>query len=565
MGSHPDPQKRRRIVAHCTGGSIEAVILREPRYGSLASCKPRDAARAGRGWIDVTGASVTTGWVGAAHADAGPIGGGGLGASSRHRVAEPQITGAVRPFIDERMVAMQRRGSARRRELVGRACVDAGRQEATPRARVVHVSTARALLKLDVTMTQPQGFQRLFGFGSTSAIIRLHTVLGAIGLFSACGVDTDEPDVSEASSEVRVDSFLTTSCTTAVVIGLSNQIANEVSCLNPNSLTRFAAGSGITIASSAVLPFLSAGAKRDLQAVGNVSVNSAFRTVAAQYLLVEWFNRGRCGITAAAAPGRSNHESGRAVDLGNFSSRITAMANHGWSHSVPGDPVHFDHLSSADIRGRDTLAFQRLWNRNNAGDRISEDGIYGPQTEARLRRSPATGFPIGASCSAARAVVADVVAVDGPDKVAPNTQAHYVVTLTNNTESDWPATTKLMVPGGASELYDAASWTSNVEVGTIGVAIPAGTKGVIELSIAAPNVLTATPMALTLALTDGDAEVGTIDLAMTVTPDGDENLSTDGDDQSDHEGGGAGCSTGGGHAGWLAFAPALLVLRRRRR
>jgi len=39
---------------------------------------------------------------------------------------------------------------------------------------------------------------------------------------------------------------------------------------------------------------------------------------------------------------------------------ITSMANRGWAHDVPGDPVHFDHLSSPDIRGKDVLAFQRL-------------------------------------------------------------------------------------------------------------------------------------------------------------------------------------------------------------
>jgi hypothetical protein len=384
-------------------------------------------------------------------------------------------------------------------------------------------------------------------------------------LLSACGVEGSGPELSEASSAVTVSSFITSSCSTSVVIGLSNQIASEVSCLSPSSLTRFAAGSGITIASSSVLPFLAANAKTDLQAVGNVSINSAFRTVAAQFLLLEWFNRGRCGITAAAAVGRSNHESGRAVDVGNFSSRISAMAAHHWSHDVPGDPVHFDHLTSADIRGKDTLAFQRLWNRNNPGDKISEDGDYGPQTEARLKKSPATGFAKGAICGA-RVAVEDVVAIDGPDKVAPNTKAHYVVTINNSSETDWPATTRLVVATGASELYDATSWTSNVEVGTLGVAIPAGSQGVVELDVAAPSVATATPMGLALTLTDGDAQLGTIELAMTVTPDGDENLSTDADDQEDVEGGGSGgCSTGGGHAGWLAFAPVLLVLRRRRK
>jgi Synergist-CTERM protein sorting domain-containing protein len=49
---------------------------------------------------------------------------------------------------------------------------------------------------------------------------------------------------------------------------------------------------------------------------------------------------------------------------------------------------------------------------------------------------------------------------------------------------------------------------------------------------------------------------------MTVTPNGDENLSNDRDDQFDDDVSG-GCSAGGG-AGWLAFAPVLLVLRRRR-
>ena len=71
---------------------------------------------------------------------------------------------------------------------------------------------------------------------------------------------------------------------------------------------------------------------------------------------------------------------------------IGPMADQDWSHSVPGDPVHFDHLGSPDIRGRDVLAFQRLWNRNNPNDQIAEDGDYGPATESRLgkRRRPAS-------------------------------------------------------------------------------------------------------------------------------------------------------------------------------
>ena len=85
----------------------------------------------------------------------------------------------------------------------------------------------------------------------------------------------------------------------------------------------------------------------------------------------------------------------------------------------------------------------------------------------------------------------------------------------------------------------------------------------MELEVVAPSVATETPVSTEIALTDGDSQVGDITLAMTVTPNGDENTSNDANDQFDGEVSG-GCNAGGG-AGWLAFAPVLLVLRRRRR
>lgn len=444
--------------------------------------------------------------------------------------------------------------------------IDEWRRPATPAddPPTTRRRPARRLLELAGIMTRSHDFHRLFGSSSALAITRLHT-LGIIGALAmpACGVD--EPDYGEVTSAATVASFITSTCSTAVVIGLSKQIADEIGCMNPGSLVRFATGSGITFTSNAVLPYLAANAKRDLQAVGNVQLNSAFRTVAQQFLIVEWFDRGLCGITAAAAPGRSNHESGRAVDLQNWSSRVTAMANHGWSHSVPGDPVHFDHLSSPDIRGKDVLAFQRLWNRNHPGDKIAADGIYGPQTESRLRQSPATGFATGPVCTAGLQSAAEIVAVDGPDRVAPGARAHYRLTVDNTTDAEWPATTRLVVAGGTpSELYDAASWVSSSEVGALGAAVPAGGQATIDVDVVAPGDVTEpTALAADLALLDGAAEVGTVTIALTVTPNGDENLSGDSDDQYDGEVSG-GCSAGGA-AGWLALAPVLLVLRRRRR
>jgi uncharacterized protein (TIGR03382 family) len=393
-------------------------------------------------------------------------------------------------------------------------------------------------------------------------------MLGALVLAGGC-VGLDETEYGVTESAVSVGSHQTDTCSTSVVIGLSKQVAEEIGCQNPTSLVKFEPSANLQITSTAVLPFLNASAKTDLEKVATtrvVQVNSAFRTVVQQYLLFRWFQLGRCGISAAASPGRSNHESGRALDVANFSSVISSMAARGWAHDVAGDPVHFDHLSSPDIRGKDVLAFQRLWNRNNAGDQISEDGLYGPQTEARVKASPSTGFPIGATC-APRNGGADVLMVEGPDKIAPDAKAHFALTVQNNNTADWSADTRLVVAGGAdSQLYDADSWVSAKEVGTIGSDIGAGAMGVIELDVHAPAVTEETPVFTQLSLLDPNGQnVGTIDLAVTVTPNGDEGTSTDGGDSNDGDLEG-GCNAGGGAGSWpLAAGLALLALRRRRR
>jgi hypothetical protein len=236
---------------------------------------------------------------------------------------------------------------------------------------------------------------------------------------SACGGDDamdPPPTTPDAAVPVGmpsiegtpVSSFETTSCSTGTVLALSKQIAEEVDCLMPGQLVKFEERATIELTGSAVLPYVSEQARADLYAAADagggrvIQVTSAFRTIVQQYLLNRWFMLGRCGITAAADPGRSNHESGRALDISNYSSWVTTMGAHGWSHSVPGDPVHFDHLASPDIRGADILAFQRLWNRNAPDDQIGEDGDFGPATAERVKRAPAEGFGIGALCDGAR-------------------------------------------------------------------------------------------------------------------------------------------------------------------
>ncbi|MDQ3370149.1 MAG: SYNERG-CTERM sorting domain-containing protein [Myxococcota bacterium] len=406
---------------------------------------------------------------------------------------------------------------------------------------------------------------------SPAARVALHAAVLAVGVSTiGCALPgDDEPALGIIESEVSVAAYTTSGCSTSVVIGLSKQIAEEIGCMGAGSLVRFTPSANLQITSNAVLPYLHGAAKANLDSVAAtrvVQVNSAFRTVAQQYLLYRWYQLGRCGITAAATPGRSNHEGGRALDIQNYSSVISAMGARGWSHNVPGDPVHFEHLSSPDLRGRDVLAFQRLWNRNTTTDKIAEDGAYGPQTEARLRAAPATGFARGATCGT-REQAADVVMIEGPDKIAPGTKATYAITLNNAGAADWPASTKLVVTGGGtSPLYDAASWTSPGEIGTLDMDVPAGQQGIVAFEVAAPLVTEETPLFTQLSLASDGASFGTINLAVTVTPNGDEGMSGDSSDEHDEGAQVTGGCNAGGAGGWAALLiPALVLLRRRRR
>ena len=370
-------------------------------------------------------------------------------------------------------------------------------------------------------------------------------------------------DFGETESAVTVGGVGTT-CSTSVVIGLSKQIAEEVGCASPGSLVAFAPTAKLTITSNAVLPYLAKNAKADLLVAsesGVLQVNSAFRTIAQQYLLYKWYQAGQCGITAAATVGNSNHESGRAVDLANYSARITAMANHGWAHDVPGDDVHFDHLGSADIRGKDTAAFQRLWNRNHPDDKIAEDGAYGAQTASRLAMSPAGGFATGAICNVPKTDVADLVGITGPDKVAPSTQAHYAIAVKNTGTAAWPATTVLVTADAMpSELHDP-SWISDTVAAELGASVAAGATTTIELDVTTPAATMDTPIQQLFALRDGTAMFGSFPLALTVVMAG---ANTSGDSsEGDPTQPGGGCNAGGGASWWVGLA-AIALLRRRR-
>ena len=385
----------------------------------------------------------------------------------------------------------------------------------------------------------------------------------------------EDPELNETSQFATVSTYVSGTCSTGVVAGLSMQIADEIGCINASSLVRFTPTANLQLTNSAVLPYLEQGAKTDLEAVAStrtIQINSAFRTVAQQYLLYRWWQASRCGIAAAATPGRSNHESGRALDVANWSTRVSALGARGWAHDVPGDDVHFDHLASADIRGQDVRAFQRLWNRNNPGDLISVDGAYGPQTESRLRQAPATGFSLGPTCkTSSTAATVDVVSVEGPDRVQPQTRAHFKLTLLNGTDVEWPGTAVLRLAGTTSQLHDA-SWLSTTDITTLGSAISPQSQGEVSFDVMTPLVTEETPIFEQLVLVSGTTQLGTVNLALTVVPGMEEPTSGEADDHNDQydQQVSGGCSTtpnpGNGSTS-IIFALALLAFvgRRRRR
>ncbi len=214
--------------------------------------------------------------------------------------------------------------------------------------------------------------------------------------------------VDEAVAGSTVAQAAASSCSTSSVKALSLQIIAEARCLNPDAYVPITKTSNVTFG-SAVFAYLEKPARDRLVSALNanpsksMTINSALRTVVQQYMLYNWYQNGRCSISLAAKPGASNHETGLALDVSQYSSWKTILQNKGFKWLGSGDPVHFDYAGTGAVsyKGLDVKAFQRLWNRNNPGDAISVDGAWGPQTEARMKKSPAGGFAKGATCGTA--------------------------------------------------------------------------------------------------------------------------------------------------------------------
>ena len=228
--------------------------------------------------------------------------------------------------------------------------------------------------------------------------------------------ESDDGEPTHASSKpaapskhyASVQQAAVESCTTASVDGLSRQIIAQARCIKPNAFVPLPSRPNLVVASQ-VFPYLELEARDHLlKAVDarpklKMTVNSALRTVAQQYLVWRWSASKRCGVPLATPPGESNHEVGFALDIAEAGTWRPALEAQDFKWLGASDRVHFDYKGASATPGNatDVLAFQKLWNRNHPTDKISEDGRYSPNVEQRLKQAPPDGFTLGPSCSKA--------------------------------------------------------------------------------------------------------------------------------------------------------------------
>lgn len=188
-------------------------------------------------------------------------------------------------------------------------------------------------------------------------------------------------------------------CSTDSVKNLSLQVIDEMNLLIPNVLVSFddldVSGNEATV-NFFLQPKAKETLRRAIKRRGvTLRLNSAYRTVVQQHILFSW--QGSECVDLAATPGKSNHEDGFAIDTPDWEEWIPALKAEGWEWFGLSDRVHFTYMGGGvrdDIGDIGVKAFQILWNKHNPNDRIDEDSDYGPETAARLDRSPTNGFAI---------------------------------------------------------------------------------------------------------------------------------------------------------------------------
>lgn len=196
-------------------------------------------------------------------------------------------------------------------------------------------------------------------------------------------------------------------CSTAGLRPLNEQIVevllSAVNTPTETNLVRCDDIPRLRVIGNSTIALLQPAARKSLQEViaeqgRQLKLIHAYRTIAQQFVLLQWKIRGRCNITAARKPGTSDHERAIAIDIDDFSVWRDALESHGWDWAGPGDRGHFSFRGpgvSPKVLTESVRSFQRLWNLNHPDDLIDEDGKFGDiETGPRLLLSPVEGFEI---------------------------------------------------------------------------------------------------------------------------------------------------------------------------
>lgn len=187
-------------------------------------------------------------------------------------------------------------------------------------------------------------------------------------------------------------------CSTAGLRALDLQQISQIGRIAPGVLVRVEHPK--IVVGAGCHPYLQASAAKALVRAINrrgtqLAWNSGYRTLTQQGVLFNHFQSRRCGITAAARPGASNHNTGLAIDVDDPSGWKPYLEAEGWDWLGSWDRWHFDFTGPGckDLRFISIKAFQQLWNLNYTDRKIAEDGKWGLQTMNAMKACDTEGFP----------------------------------------------------------------------------------------------------------------------------------------------------------------------------
>lgn len=188
------------------------------------------------------------------------------------------------------------------------------------------------------------------------------------------------------------------SCNTGLAYGLSTQLIAKLNRMTKVPLLVKIDDPSVDASSKSVNAYLQPEAAARLITAAQykgqiIKLNSCFRTTVQQHIIRRQFEAGLCGITAAALPGRSNHERGAAIDIQDPEDWRLTLENQNWLKLGSWDNMHYDYWDSRkDIANLQISAFQMLWNQYNPNNLIAVDGVYGATTASKIDLSPVDGW-----------------------------------------------------------------------------------------------------------------------------------------------------------------------------